>query len=55
MSAVEIPTTFIQILLQHLNRFVDLFPKSNLIELRENYFMKSLADSILFEAISFLI
>ena len=37
---------FIQIVLQHLNRFVDLFSNSNLIEFRENRFMKSLADSI---------
>ena len=40
------PQPFIQIILQHLNRFVDLFLKNNLIEFRENRFMKSLADSI---------
>ena len=39
---IVFPKPFILIILQHLNRFVVLFPKSNLIEFWENRFMKSL-------------
>lgn len=51
---IVFPQPSSKIVLQHLNGFVDLFSKSNLIEFRENRFMESLADSIRLRRFCFL-